>query len=195
MENYIARAALRDEANEGWIWVDGLPSRTIVKVTNRESHCWSIRPRRSVVCEVREIDENFLDHYNQEPRFPIPKQGRQPTLVLSHWYRAALGGFHTTEPDNVRGRVKLAIKPMRLWGWRSIRAACHHPDIVVRLGTRLGVLGTWLGVLGVWFSSPWPPKLDGAWSNWPVFAALVLSGIAFYGCCGPRRLPLSNGGV
>ena len=60
MENYIARAALRDEANEGWIWVDGLPSRTIVKVTNWESRSWSIRQRRSVVCEVREIDDVIL---------------------------------------------------------------------------------------------------------------------------------------
>ena len=27
-----------------------------------------------------------------------------------------------------------------------LRGACHHPEMGVRVGTRLGVLGVWLGV-------------------------------------------------
>jgi hypothetical protein len=192
MRSYIVRAALRDEANEGWIWADGFPSRTVVKITNHEERGWALRRPPSVVCEVRQFDRNFIGHYNSGPRYLIPENERQPTLVLSQWYRDALGGFGTTAEDDVKGRVRLVVKPMRMPGWRSLRAACQHPDIVVRLGTRLGVLGTWLGVVGVWFSTPWVPKMDSAWTLWlvPVGAAATIA--AIYACRGPRRLPLSE---
>ena len=144
-------------------------------------------------CEVREFDRNFLAHYNKD-RLSVPENGRQPTVVLSHWYRSALGGFDTTASDNRTGRVKLGIKPMRLWGWRSLRAACHHPDIVVRLGTRLGVLGICLGVLGVC-----PPiaqflEIPDVWTRWLLVGGTVATLAAIYACKGPSRppVPLAN---
>jgi hypothetical protein len=69
---------------------------------------------------------------------------------MAEWYRRALAIRGTTNEDNSTGRVPLIVSEASLWGWRSLRAACHHPDPVVRLGTRLGMLGAWLGVLGVW---------------------------------------------
>ncbi len=104
--------------------------------------------RRCIYTEVRKIDRNFLRRYNQRPRLAIDCQ--QNTIVVGEWYRTALAIDGTTRKDNVTGRVALIVEPAKLWGWRSLRAACHHPDLVVRLGTRLGLLGAWLGVLGVW---------------------------------------------
>jgi hypothetical protein len=68
-----------------------------------------------------------------------------------------------------------------------LRAASHHPDMVVRLGTRLGVLGAWLGIVGVV-----PPALiacrgDQHPSNdWILVLAALLTGIVgYYACRGP----------
>ena len=71
------------------------------------------------------------------------------TLVMAEWYRKALGISRTTSPDNETGTVRLAVRPSRRQGWRSLRAACHHPDLSVRLGTRLGMVGVCLGVVGI----------------------------------------------
>ncbi len=142
MTKYIIRAALHDEANEGWVWTRKFGSRSVVKITNTEN-C------RSVYCQVRKIDVNFENEYEKDPqRIPLTDAD---TVVMSQWYRDALGGFTTTQKDNETGLVDLKIKPLsgpcRWWG--SLRAAAHHPDIVVRIGLTLGVLGAILGVVSL----------------------------------------------
>jgi hypothetical protein len=144
--NYIIRAALAEETNDGWVWLCGpstkyLDSRTVVKM-RRPGRCWA------VFTEVRRIDCNFLRQYNASLRINI--DCKQDAIVMAEWYRRALAIRGTTDEDNSTGRVPLIVNEARVWGWRSLRAACHHPDPVVRLGTRLGMLGAWLGVLGVW---------------------------------------------
>jgi hypothetical protein len=74
---------------------------------------------------------------------------RFDTLVMGEWYRDALSIAATTQSNNRTGAVPLVVKKVRCWGWRSLRSACHHPDPVVRLATRLGVLGTWLGLVAL----------------------------------------------
>lgn len=151
MTDYIIRASLHEEANAGWIWVKGFPSRSLVKISN-------IKKRRTVICQARELDQNFLNIYNpskssDDPpvegrrRFPIDFE--QDTIVMSEWYRDALGGFDTTKDDNANGKVALDIQRYRgCQSWGQLRAALQHPDIVVRLGARLGALGVGLGLLG-----------------------------------------------
>jgi hypothetical protein len=144
--DYIVRAALAEDTNDGWVWICGpsskhLRSRTVVKM-RCPNRC------RSVYTEVRKIDHNFIQKYNQSPRIPIVCE--RDTIVMAEWYRRALGINDTTELDNNTGTVQLIVTQTGLLGWRSIRAACHHPDPVVRLGTRLGLLGAWLGFLGAW---------------------------------------------
>jgi len=141
-KSFAVYAATVDEANEGWVWFDSaLPSRTIVKVTNDGA-------RRSVYCVSRKIDENFLANYNTGSRTRITDVDVNEALVMSQWYRDALGGIvTTTRSDGKRVGLTIAQSKMPLWG--SIRAACHHPDIVARVGTRLGVLGAWLGLIGL----------------------------------------------
>ena len=146
MVNYIVRAALAEETNDGWVWICGpsvkdLDSRTVVKI-KRPKVC------RGVYTEVRMIDCNFLRQYHITPRITIDCE--RDTIVMAEWYRRALAIRGSTNLDNKTDTVSLIVEKARLWGWRSLRTACHHPDPVVRLGTRLGILGAWLGLLSVW---------------------------------------------
>ncbi len=148
MKDYIIRAALHEETNQGWVWMDGIASRTVVKITNPER-------KRSIFCQVREFDKNFLREYNaQKCTFNIKEKfcGGQPTIVMGGWYRDALGIRKTTEEDDITDRQKLCVKRFGLWGWRDLRATAHHPDIVVRLSLRLALLGVWLGAVGLMLS-------------------------------------------
>ncbi len=138
---YTIFAAMRDETNEAWIWFSNprLGTRTVVKVHNPKTG-------RVVFCESRKIDLNFLAQYNERPH---TQEIRNPdeALVISEWYRDALGGFSTT--CNSGHQVSLGVTRARIPGWRSLRASCHHPDIAVRLGVRLGALGIGLGLVGL----------------------------------------------
>lgn len=142
MTQYIVRASLHEEANAGWVWLDGFPSRTLVKISN-------VATGRRIICEVRRFDQNFLKKYNLKPRIDIDPQMISQTVVMSQWYRDALGGFPTTGTNNQSGVVELTISRCRCQTWAGIRAASQHPDIVARIGTRLGVLGGLLGVVGL----------------------------------------------
>ena len=59
----------------------------------------------------------------------------------------------TTDPQSSEEQEsleELEIVPYQSWElWGPVRAAVHNPDVVVRLGCRLGVLGVGLGALGV----------------------------------------------
>jgi hypothetical protein len=139
--DYTIYAALTEEENEGWIWFEqpNFKTRTLVKVYNPDTN-------RSILCVSRHIDENFLRRYNGRCHI-ITITNPSKSLVINEWYRDALGGFATTFHSG--HDLTLIITPLKLWGWRDVRAACQHPDIVARIGTRLGLVGTWLGVVGV----------------------------------------------
>jgi len=145
-KSYRILAAQSDESNEGWIWFKDpkIPTRTIVKVRNT-------RTGHVVYCQSRQIDDNFVMQYDAGAQRQKIKGEVNEVLVISAWYRDALGGFETTCRSGKP--VELEITPARVrvdfGGWGSLRAACHQPDIAVRVGTRLGVLGTWLGLVGL----------------------------------------------
>ena len=181
MKKYIVRAALHEEANAGWVWLEEFPSRSLLKISHKDSGC-------SVVCEARTLDANFIAKYNHEPRCNIEPTKSAHTLVMSQWYRDALGGFKTTERDNTTGTIELTIDKCRFPRWEVIRAACCHPDIVARLGTRLGILGGWLGVIGL---VPTIANLIGLSSSWSYTTTLIIAAatglIGYYACRGPNR--------
>ena len=146
--DFIIRAALSDETNDGWVWVQTpgksfLP-RTIVRIDRRLWH----RLFRIYV-EARRVDDNFRSIYNSGGT-RIGLAAQHDTLVMSEWYRGALDIPGTTSQDDESGRVALAVVRSRIPVWRSLRAACHHPDLAVRLGTRLGMVGVCLGLVGLW---------------------------------------------
>jgi hypothetical protein len=153
--DYIIRAALADETNDGWVWIGGpaqkLEPRTVVIISRSGL-------RRYLYTCVRTIDDNFRKTYNHvlkdDPKNDDPKKVRYnidadlDTIVMAEWYRNALA-IDTTKQGETK-TIPLLVKKARIPIWRSLRAACHHPDPVVVLGTRLGLLSTWLGLLGVW---------------------------------------------
>lgn len=86
--------------------------------------------------------------YNEPPRYYLIEAD---TLVMSQWYRDALVGFEPSNEDNTTGLVDLRITPLcwPLRWWGSLRAAAHHPELVVRIGMTLGVLGAGLGLVAL----------------------------------------------
>jgi hypothetical protein len=177
---YTIFAAISDETNEGWIWLSDppLPPRTVVRVYDPVSG-------RVVFCETRSIDDNFRRQYNKREQTKKIDNSLE-ALVVSEWYRNALGGFATTAKSN--NQVKLNITPAGMPGWRSLRASCNHPDLAVRVGTRLGVLGAWLGLVGLI-----PPLFDIARIQgvcrvqYLIAVAVVGAIIGILACRGVRR--------
>ena len=89
MTSYIIRAALAEEANEGWVWLETKrPSRSVVKIKD----CVT---KHTVFCQIRKLDGNFIKKYNKNPS-TINITNSSKTIVMSEWYRDALGGFPTT---------------------------------------------------------------------------------------------------
>lgn len=133
------RAALHEESTNGWIWCNkqaNLRPRSLVKIENLSNG-------RSVVCEHREIDDYFLDTYNNRKANSVdPLQLDGNPMVMSFWYRSALG----IETIGSCEDLKLYPAPKYLG---ELRAGAEHADPAVRLGTRVGVLSLWLGLDGL----------------------------------------------
>jgi hypothetical protein len=130
---YSIYAALHEDINSGWVWVGGLPGRTVVCITNSQNG-------KRVYCEALAIDENFQRFYNRDGRVPIRKPSS--SIVLNDWYRQRLGGLDT------KVNHELAISVEEHWLGR-VRSCLDHPQIVVRLATRLALWSVALGVFGV----------------------------------------------
>lgn len=149
--DFIIRAALSEETNSGWVWIQmtgkSFAPRTIVRIDRSGGS-----RRFPTYVEVRKIDDNFRRNYNSDPSRISLVEDRD-TLVMAEWYREVLGIPGTTSSDNETGRVALIVSPSRTPVWRSLRAGCHHPDLSVRLGTRLGMIGVWLGIVGIWLGA------------------------------------------
>jgi len=128
-------AARDEDSHQGWVWLQdpALPARSVIRIKNLENSL-------AVYCEALQIDQNFLNSYNQAGRFSIthPHQA----LVIGAWYRAALGGI-ATQTD-----VPLEIKPCNSCVGQFC-ACTHHPQVVVRLAAWLGGIGFVLGILGL----------------------------------------------
>lgn len=134
-------AAMKDDAHQGWVWLKNtnLQQRSIIKITSTINN-----KKRSVYCEALQIDENFIDNYNdsKERRVNIKKSNVENVIVIGEWYRAKLGGINT------KSEIPLEIVPANNW-LGKLRASRDHPQAVVRQGAALGKLGAVLGIIGV----------------------------------------------
>lgn len=135
---YKVLASLRDEMNQGWVWVtnSGLESRSVVKITNQKN-------KKSVFCECLEIEDNYIAAYNKPPRVSINKN--EPIITINSWYRKKLGGIDTKTTH------ELEIRAANGWCGR-LRANIGHPQVVVRMAVWLSLLSLGLGVLSVCIS-------------------------------------------
>ncbi len=132
---YRVLASLRDELNQGWVWVtnSGLESRCVVRITNKKTN-------KAIYCECLEIDENYIFYYNNHPRENIDKN--KATITISAWYRKKLGGINT------KTNQELEIRSANHW-YGKLRANLQHPQVVVRMATWLAFISVGLGALGV----------------------------------------------
>ncbi|WP_290925595.1 hypothetical protein [Halodesulfovibrio sp.] len=128
---YMIRVARADDMFEGMVWVPrehGVVRRQIVKVVNLKTH-------KSIYCEASVLDENFLDAYNQPPRYTL----KGTELVMGEWYREKLG-----VEKNEMATLLVVPSPCS-----RILACLAHPQVSVKLSTSLGVLSLVLGLLSV----------------------------------------------
>lgn len=173
---YKVYAALHEETDKGWVWLkvaNGVP-RTTIKLTNAEKS-------RTAYCEYRELDERFVKRYNKDAehcKLPKTPEDWEQVIVISDWYRRALGGLE------LQTKVDLQTYKPLCFFWADMRAACHHPEPGVRVATRLAVFGTWLGLSAFLFAV----QADYQWpSCYPWVATLILFGVALAASWGVRH--------
>ena len=140
VSNWSGFPALHDETKEGWVWVYPQIGRqapsTHIRISNPKS-------RRSVVCEQRVIDKNFISHYNEAnagSRF-LPRD--QKVIVASWHYRQRLD---MEVGDG--GKQELGIVPAQ-WPLAGVCAGLAHPSSEVPTATGLGLLALALGIVSV----------------------------------------------
>lgn len=131
--NFTALPALAEDIQMGAIWLPSqhIPAGRIVSITN-------ISTGLRVYCEAIPIGDPFRKRYNSRATTPIGNP--DACIVLSQWYRQGLG-CHPYRP------VEISIGPAdNMWG--AFQASVGHPQIVVRLATKLAVFSVFLGALG-----------------------------------------------
>ena len=135
LTEYKIFAATKDEKDSGWVWIKDpdLPTRSIVSIRLEANH-------KKIYCEALQIEKNFLDNYNQKPRFKISNPTE--TIVMNHWYRSFLSNISTQE------KYYFKITPENHW-FGKLYSCIQHPQIVIRAATWLAILSVILGGVGV----------------------------------------------
>ncbi|HEV3091295.1 MAG TPA: hypothetical protein VGX91_07635 [Candidatus Cybelea sp.] len=140
IEAFMVHAALAEEEDDGWVWLDStFPTRTVVKVERKHEG-----RALTVYCQSRKLDHNYVRRYNSADTNKIDTANWPHVMVMNEWYRDKLGSLKTMQ--TVELRVTATSKAWR-WLW-NLRAVIEHPNIVARIGAKLGILGAVLGVLG-----------------------------------------------
>ena len=130
-------ASLSEESKEGWVWMP--PSANVtsdfVKIKNPKM-------RKSIICERRILDENYLKHYISKNK-TRNIEDKDNSLIINAHYRNKLGGLSTTE----RAALKIteARGIIQIW----LRAPLDHPSPFMRLGIKLGIISVVLGFIGL----------------------------------------------
>jgi len=134
---YMIYPSMYEDIDAGWVWISSRPckNRCVVRITNVSNGCRTF-------CEALEIDQGFLNRYNQSPRCTIQNSGK--SLVISEWYRNRLDVQKGTEADLE------VVAPKGLVAGRVARLLCclQHPQTVVQISTWLGIISFILGVVG-----------------------------------------------
>jgi hypothetical protein len=173
-DRYVIHSSLRDDMNEGWIWIRHLQKdldgkRRIVRVTAATG--------KRTFCEALYADDWYMEKWHQRWKAagqPVPPAGEKLAFISS-WYRSRLGiGL---------GQENLTIEycenPAGPFLWQ-LHACFQHPQLVVVLATVLAVVGLGLGILaiglGVAGVADWRPY-GAFWLGW----LLVLCGIVVIG--------------
>jgi len=138
LRTYRVYVSLFEHMNDGFVWLKrpDLPPRCIVKITHSLA-------KESVFCEALQLEDNFLTEYNKPNERRLKINNPESSIVMSSWYRKRLGNL---EP---RREYSLRIDEANVWGWGKIRACNQHPQNVVRIATRLGIISVVFGIVGL----------------------------------------------
>lgn len=131
-------AALREDIQQGWVWIDISTSSRIVKITNKSS-------KKVIYCEVLSIDDNFKNKYGEQGSGR--KEIGNNVIVISEWYRKKLKAEKNSDLD-------FKVEECDSW-CGSFKSCLDHPQAAIRLATKLGATSLVLGALSL---------LLGAWS-------------------------------
>ncbi len=141
---YEVHTALRDDLNEGWVWVrdSGLEDqlqdqRRIVRIEFNS---------KKVYCEALYADKYYLKRFNErrvkDELTEIPSN--KDLVFINGWYRQRLG-----IPRNPCSEQDLQIAIAKFPVLSQFCACLQHPQSVVFLATVLAILGVGLGIIGV----------------------------------------------
>ncbi len=128
-------AALSEDINNGWVWLPEsiVTTRNTVKISN-------LATRKSVFCEALPAGDNYLKRHAKQAGYKI--EDKSSAIIINEWYRTKLGIIKTQEIEH------LEIVPCdNLCG--QLRASLEHPQNIIRIASKLGILSVVLGILGI----------------------------------------------
>ncbi len=164
--------ASRDDMNEGWVWVwpkgkelekkiEG--RRRLVKIEKSIREAGDAKKSEPVYCEALYADDLFRGRYrryceenameretggcqaSEVTENNSKSENAEPEIYIGAWYRYLLGMLELPKTDPHRS-LKITI-PKNSWQalyWQFL-ACVNHPQIVVALGTVLGLIVTGSG--------------------------------------------------
>ncbi len=141
---YELHTVLRDDFNEGWIWVKDKNlqhlegRRRIVKVGYKAKH---------IYCELLYATKRDINRFNEHfcPKIEAQKiEGEDSRLIfISTWYRNLLG----IPKECLTEEICVSVKESN--SLRAYFCVClQHPQAVVLLATVLAFIGVGLGFIG-----------------------------------------------
>ncbi len=144
-DKYIVHTSLRDDMNEGWVWIRNLKNeldgkRRIIRVTAETG--------KSIFCEGLWADDWYMEKWNERWK-NIHQEARcadEKLAFISAWYRACLD--IREDPQNLQN-LTIDCKDTPRPFWWQLRACLEHPQVVIRLATRLAIISLGLGILGL----------------------------------------------
>lgn len=143
-KKFTIYAALLEETKAGWIWIPKTNDikSDLIKVTNPVK-------KKTIVCECRVIDDNFIDDYNKRRTKRI-KKNEMNNIVVSEYYRNKLGDIKTEQ--QVELIVEESGNGIKGYIDRYLNAPFNHPDVYVRITARVAVWSLFLGGLALFFA-------------------------------------------
>jgi len=140
-QEYEIHSALREDLNEGWVWIE---NRQLEEDLNHRRRVVRIdsQGRKRVYCEALYLDDYYVKRFNEarrEESTRIVRRG-QNLIFINGWYRHNLGisaGARTLS-------ISVSKSP-----WWQLRASLQHPQVGIFLTTVLAIMGVGLAVLGM----------------------------------------------
>jgi len=139
-------AALFEESNSGWVWLDtkGFQTRDYVRISHYNK---KEKKKYMAYCQVRIIDEAYVRLYNRRAPKKINISLKHKFIIMNGYYRKQLGGF------KAGSKVDLEIKKIAKYNlFGLLRTFTGHPDKAIVTSSWLGIISFCLGFLSLIFA-------------------------------------------